>query len=220
VYDLDDQRRFWDTVAASAVFTHPLDTGLLRRHVGSSARILDFGCGYGRLLGELRRQGFRNLEGVDASEAMVARARRFVPDVPIAVCGAPPTPHPDTSFDAILFFALLTCIPDDEDQRLLIDEVLRLLAPGGIVYVSDFLLHSDPRSLERYRVNRERFGTLGVFEGEDGAVFRHHDLPRVRELTRPFETVVLEQFPATTMRGNPATGFRFLGRRPERRRTS
>ena len=217
--DLADQRRFWDTAAASAVFTHPIDTALLRRHVGSSGRILDFGCGYGRVLDELREDGFQNLAGVDASEAMVTRARRFVPDIPIAVCDAPPTPYPDASFDGTLLFAVLTCISNDEDQRALFDELFRLLAPGGIVYVSDFLLHSDERNLERYRVNLERFGTPGVFADESGAVFRHHELSWVRTLTRPFETVVLEQFQATTMRGNPATGFRFLGRRPAQRDT-
>jgi hypothetical protein len=70
---------------------------------------------------------------------------------------------------------VFTCIPRDEDQRLLMAEVFRLLAPGGVVYVSDFLLHSDERNLLRYRKHCERFGTFGVFE-EGGAVFRHHTL--------------------------------------------
>jgi SAM-dependent methyltransferase/uncharacterized protein YceK len=210
----DDQRKFWDAAAATASFTHPLDAELLRRLVGTSGRILDFGCGYGRLLAELRCRGFQNLEGIDASEAMVARARKLVPDVPVAVCGAPPTPHADASFDAILVFAVLTCIPRDEDQRSLMTEVLRLLVPGGYIYASDFLLHSDRRDLERYRTYAERFGTFGIFEVEGGGAFRHHSLDRIRELAEPFETVVLEPFAATTMRGNPATGIRFVGRKP------
>jgi SAM-dependent methyltransferase len=93
VQNLECQREFWDAEADSAVFTHPLDVELLSRHVGKSGRILDFGCGYGRILVELRRHGFRNLLGLDASEAMVARAKKLVPDVPIAVCDALPTPH-------------------------------------------------------------------------------------------------------------------------------
>jgi SAM-dependent methyltransferase len=214
MHDLEDQRKYWDAEAASAVFTHPLDVELLGRHVGKSGRILDFGCGYGRILVELRRHGFRNLAGLDASEAMVARARKLVPEIPVAVCDALPAPHPDSSFEAVLLFAVLTCNPRDEDQRLLMGEVFRLLAPGGIVYVSDFLLHSDDRNLLRYRKHCERFGTFGVFEDERGAVLRHHNLDWIRELTKPFENVVLKRFAVRTMRGNPATGCSFLGRKP------
>jgi len=214
VHDLDDQREYWDAEADSAVFTHPLDVELLSRHVGKSGRILDFGCGYGRTLVELRRHGFQNLAGLDSSEAMVARARKLVPDVPVAVCDALPTPHPDSSFEAVLLIAVFTCIPRDEDQRLLMAEVFRLLAPGGIVYVSDFLLHSDDRNRLRYRKHCERFGTFGVFEEERGAVLRHHTLEWIRELTEPFQNVVLKRFAVRTMRGNPATGCRFLGKKP------
>jgi hypothetical protein len=92
-------------------------------------------------------------------------------------------------------------------------EVFRLLAPGGVVYVSDFLLHSDERNLLRYRKHCERFGTFGVFE-EGGAVFRHHTLESIRELTEAFQNVVLKRFEARTRRGNPATGCRFLGKKP------
>jgi SAM-dependent methyltransferase len=211
---MNRQKEYWNSAAASAVFTHPLDVALLRRHVGASGRILDFGCGYGRLLCELKQQGFRNLAGLDSSEAMVRRARRLVPGVPISVCGAPPTPHRDAAFDAILLFAVLTCIPRDDDQRALMAEMLRLLAPGGVIYASDFLLHADRRNRERYRAQQDRFGRYGVFEVEGGAVLRHHDPTWIRELFDSFESVLFEAFPATTMRGNPATGFRFVGRRP------
>jgi len=154
VHDLDGQRAFWDAEADSAVFTHPLDIELLSRYVGKSGRILDFGCGYGRILVELRRHGFRNLLGLDASEAMVARARKLVPDVRVGVCDALPAPYPDSSFEAVLLISVFTCLPREEDQRLLMAEVFRLLAPGGVVYVSDFLLHSDSRNLRRYQEGR------------------------------------------------------------------
>ena len=83
--------------------------------------------------------------------------------------------------------------------------------------MSDFLLHSDDRNLLRYRKDCERFGTFGVFEGDGGAVLRHHTLERIRELTEPFQNIVLKSFEVRTMRGNPATGCRFLGRKPAQR---
>jgi SAM-dependent methyltransferase len=213
VNEASRQREYWDAAAETAVFTHPLDAALLRRHVGAG-RILDFGCGYGRLLAELQAHGFRDLVGADASEAMVARARRIVPGVPLHVAGELPIPEPDGSFACVLLFAVFTCMPRDEDQRALASEVSRLLAPGGIVHVSDFLMRSDARSRERYRIGAGRFGKPGVFEIEGGLVVRHHTSEWVRELWEPFETLAFERFEATSMLGNPASGFRFVGRKP------
>ena len=207
------QREYWDAVAATASFTHPLDVTLLRRYLGAG-RILDFGCGYGRLLAQLRASGFDDLVGVDASHAMVARARLLVPDVPIHVAGELPLSERDGSFDAALLFAIFTCIPCDDDQRALVSEMSRLLKPGGIVYVSDFLMHSDERNRARYRAEEGRFHKLGVFEINGGLVLRHHAPEWIRELWEPFETLVFDPFEATTMRGNPATGYRFVGRKP------
>ena len=210
---MDAQTRYWNGAAATAVFTHPLDIGLLSRHVKTTSRILDFGCGYGRSLAELRAHGFTNVTGVDTSEAMVERARRLVPGAPIAVVRGVPTPHADASFDAVLLFSVLTCTPGDEDQRRLLAEVVRLLTPGGILYLSDFLLQGDRRNRERYRRSQQRFATYGVFELDDGAVLRHHEPERILELTAAFEPVKNESFPVATMNGNPARGVRFLGRK-------
>ena len=39
----------------------------------TTARVLDYGCGYGRTLAELRDVGWRNAVGVDFSREMVSR---------------------------------------------------------------------------------------------------------------------------------------------------
>ena len=72
-----DQRAYWDA-ADSKTFTHPLAPDWLGR-IGKSDRILDFGCGYGRLCRELDGLGFRNVLGVDTSSRMIARAKRDLP---------------------------------------------------------------------------------------------------------------------------------------------
>lgn len=204
---------YWDRVAPTAVFTLPLDVDRLRRFVDPTARVLDYGCGYGRQLAELARQGYRDLAGVDPSEAMVERARGLLPDVPIECCRAGRAPHPDASFDAVVLSAVLTCIPRDADQRALIAEVQRLLRPGGILLLSDFLLHSDARNLARYADSERHFGVYGVFEIDGGAVVRHHRVEWLLELTRDLAPLVLEPFAARTMNGNRATGVLFVGRK-------
>jgi SAM-dependent methyltransferase len=210
---MDAQQGFWDATAATAVFAHPIDPDLLLRHVGPDARILDLGCGYGRVLAELWRNGFEKIAGIDTSPAMVERARALVPDVTITLSEGSKLPYDDGAFEAILLFAVLTCTPRDDDQRTLMREVRRLLVPGGVVYLSDYPLQSDARNVARYRRNRERFGRYGVFEVDGGAVLRHHDADWLQQLTAGFSPIVTETFPVTTMRGNPARGFRFLGRK-------
>ncbi len=61
---LDQQVEYWNSVGARKTFTHPLDPSWLSR-LEPSARILDYGCGYGRLAGELSQRGFDAVEGVD-----------------------------------------------------------------------------------------------------------------------------------------------------------
>jgi SAM-dependent methyltransferase len=210
-----EQHEYWDRVAPTAVFTLPLDVKRLRRYVDPAARILDYGCGYGRQLAELARLGYRDLKGVDASAAMVKRARQQLPDLPIDVCETPPAPHPDACFDAILLSAVLTCIARDEEQRGLMAEIWRMLCPGGVLLLSDFLLHPDERNLARYESSANACETYGVFEIDGGAVLRHHRLEWILTLTGPFEPVVLEPFAARTMNGNLATGVLFIGRKPD-----
>jgi SAM-dependent methyltransferase len=210
-----DQREYWDRVAPTAVFTLPLDVPRLRRFVDPAARVLDYGCGYGRQLAELTRLGYCDLAGVDASAAMVKRARKRLPGLPIDVCESRPAPHPEASFDAILLSAVLTCIARDEEQRAVIGDIWRILRPGGVLLLSDFLLHSDARNLARYESSADDYETYGVFEIDGGAVLRHHRLEWILTLTGAFEPVVLEPFAARTMNGNHATGVLFIGRKTD-----
>ncbi|MGW5169916.1 class I SAM-dependent methyltransferase [Streptomyces nodosus] len=72
--DLDSQVPYWDAAAATKTFTHPLHLPWLDR-AGRHAAILDYGCGYGRIMKELEQRGFSDLTGVDAAPAMISRAR-------------------------------------------------------------------------------------------------------------------------------------------------
>ncbi len=77
--DTGSQIRYWDRVATEKRFSHPLRLDWLEKYSNKQARILDYGCGYGRTLAELSRAGFTNLAGADFSERMLARANVVVP---------------------------------------------------------------------------------------------------------------------------------------------
>ena len=204
---------FWDNIARTKTFTHPLRLDRFAPRVPSSARILDCGCGHGRTLNELHAHGYANVVGLDPSPEMVARAREGFPNRGLVVGEGATMPFADQTFDAVLLFAVLTCVPEDHGQQRIMDAVFRILRPDGVVYISDYLIQDDPRNVERYQRSLGVCGTYGVFRAADGSIFRHHDPAWIAELTCRFTPLALYTVNVTTMNGNPAKAFQFLGRR-------
>jgi len=208
-----NQCEYWDSVADSKVFTTPLQTSLLGQYVDRNARVLDFGCGYGRTLTELHRLGYTDLWGIDSSSQMIRLARERCPYAALHLREAPCLPFADGSFDAVLMLAVLTCIVRDHEQDLLMSEVRRVLRKRGLLYINDYLLNDDERNLSRYRAYQKRYGVYGVFELPEGALVRHFSEKRVKALVGSFESVAREEVVYTTMNGNRSRGYYFLGRR-------
>jgi SAM-dependent methyltransferase len=203
----NSQVPYWDAAATTKTFTHPLHPPWLAG-INRHAKILDYGCGYGRTMAELEQHGYDNLTGVDTSPGMIERARHLNPTMRFTVLDTPPTtPHPNNTFDAILLFAVLTCIPSDEAQHGLIAELNRIQKPGGLLYISDLLLQDDER-------NRSRYNRDGVFETSDGAICRHHSREWLATLLTGFETFHTRSIPVTTMNGHESLGIQILARKP------
>ncbi len=88
-------------------------------------RILDLGCGDGKLTAQLAASG-AVLTGVDASAEMIAAARARGIDAVEA--SAEHLPFPDASFDAVFSNAALHWV---RDQDAMLVQVHRVLKPGG-----------------------------------------------------------------------------------------
>ena len=215
--DSRSPRDYWDQVAGAKQFHHPLRIDWLASHLAGK-NILDCGCGYGRLLRELASSGYKDAVGVDFSRKMLNRCTEVLPRVKLCLVqnDGRMLPFRSDSFDAVLLFTLLTCVPRDDDQRLLLAEVSRVLRPGGLVYISDLLLNSDGRSIERYRQHAGAFDAYGIFTLPEGVTVRHHSESWIRELTVGFTQVKYEEFTVTTMNGNQSAAFQYLGRIPKK----
>jgi ubiquinone/menaquinone biosynthesis C-methylase UbiE len=212
VREIDLQIAYWDRVAREKRFSHPVRRDWLAQYLKNpQAGILDYGCGYGRTLAELSQAGFQNLVGVDFSAVMLVRARAEVPHAELIRNDGHSLPFKSNSFDAVLLFAVLTCIPDGHEQRLLLAEVERVLRSGGLLYVSDVLINNDQRNRERYEQYAESYGCYGVFELPEGVVVRHHQREWIEKLTSPFQQLEYEPFTVTTMNGNASAAFQYLG---------
>lgn len=110
--------------------------------------------------------------------------------------------------------AVLTCIVDDCEQKHLIEEIFRILKPGGIFYATDFLINDDERNLTRYTQYKSKYGIYGVFEIPDGAVLRHHDIIWIKELLNSFNTLDLENVIYNTMNGHTSNAFYCICEKP------
>jgi len=210
---LDRQAGFWDRVAQDRSFTHALDAERFRLLVPETARILDVGCGYGRICDQLYRLGYTDVRGVDVSEKMIERGRVNFPHLCLDILPDTGLPYAPDCFDAVLLFAVLNCIPTDAGQSALVADIFRVLRPGGIVYISDYWMQPDTRNRRRYDQFKERYGMYGVFEIDGGGVVRHHTRQWIGTLLAGFQTIDLYDMNVTTMNGNTALGFQYIGRK-------
>ncbi len=182
------QNRYWDNFTQSFVIQPPLEK--FRSLVNIDAKILDFGCGYGRILDQLYKQGYRNLYGVDASEKMIARGQSLLDNstAKLTTITGFKTPYQENEFDAVLLVAVLTCIPSDVEQKELVQEIRRVLKPGGVLLVTDFLLGKDERNQARYEEYQKEFGCFGVFKMDKARVVcRHHSKEHLKHLFYQFD---------------------------------
>lgn len=210
--DLDCQIDYWNRIGPGKAFAHPVNFERLKQYLSSSSQIVDVGCGYGRVLGLLFEQGYRNLVGFDPAPAMVEMARKNFPAISFDVLSSPPQlPFAENSVDALLLFSVLTCVPTDVGQRDIAAEAARVLKPGGLFYISDLWLQTDERNRERYARDERKYGTYGVFDLPEGVTVRHIDPEWLKELTQSFDTVALDNVEVHTMNGNPANAFQWFG---------
>lgn len=205
------QREYWDSVSEKKEFSTPFQTEAFGRYVKKDHTVLDVGCGYGRTLHELQQEGFENLIGIDFAKGMIERGHQQFPGLDLRVKESENIDLPDDSVDAVILFAVLTCIRTDEEQRQLVEEIRRVLKPGGILYINDFLLNTDDHNVPRYEKFAEKYGIYGVFELPEGAVCRHHDERWIKELLADFTVLEYEHLTFTTMNGNKSNGFYFIG---------
>ena len=213
--DIDCQVDYWSRVGPTKPFGHPVNFDRLSAFAGHDAVVLDYGCGYGRVLEALHRDGYRNLIGTDPAADMIAAARKRLPGLTLEPLVNPPhLDLPDASIDAVILFAVLTCVPSDRGQRALLGELRRVLRVGGLLYISDLWLQTDARNVQRYVRDQPKYGTYGVFDLPEGVTVRHHDPDWVSALTADYHAVALDQIAVLTMNGHPARGFQWFGLKP------
>ena len=138
-----NEKEYWDMVANEKKFNTPFQMDLFKKYVDLDKKILDYGCGYGRVLKELYDHGYNNLLGVDFSSEMIHRAKELYPYIDFNLIDGDILDFDDESFDSIVLVAVLNCIHEEEKQMRLMKELYRVLKKDGIIYVNEFLLNQS-----------------------------------------------------------------------------
>jgi tellurite methyltransferase len=113
---------------------------LLRGRITEGMRVLDAGCGGGRNLVYLMREGF-DVWGVDERADAIAQVRevatRLAPRLEgdrFRVEPVDAMSHGDASMDAVISSAVLHFARDDAHWMAMVREMWRVLRPGGVLF--------------------------------------------------------------------------------------
>jgi len=214
--NLKPQKNYWDDVASKKKFHTPFAIDFFLNYVAPQDTVLDFGCGYGRILEELLNHNFNHLHGVDFSEKMLQLAKEKHQNITFTQNADTTIPYEDEMFDALIVCAVLGCITKEEEQHCLIREISRVLKKGGIFYLSDFLLNRDQRNIKRYQAFQclSSEYPYGVFQLADGALLRHHTEAYIQELLAAnFEIEIFKKTKVSTMNNHYSNSFIAIGRK-------
>jgi SAM-dependent methyltransferase len=113
---------------------------LLKGNFDDVSRVLDAGCGHGRNVHFLMRQGFE-VFAVDRDRAAIAALKRFAADAAprltedhFQVAAVEQLPWEDASMDAVISSAVLHFAADEQQFQAMVREMWRVLVPGGLFF--------------------------------------------------------------------------------------
>jgi SAM-dependent methyltransferase len=130
---------------------------VLSRHglsIHQFARILDFGCGCGRVIRHWQKLDRSKLYGVDYNPRLIDWCRCNLPFAEFAVNRPRARPaFADKTFDFAYSISVFTHL-NESDQRFWMDELTRILSPGGYLL---FTVHGTTRLGALNSAQREQF---------------------------------------------------------------
>lgn len=118
-------------------FTTPLPNEKFLSSLPKNIKILDAGCGYGRVLQYLEKMGFKDLTGFDISRDYIDEAKRICPKAKIFTSDFENF-EPKDKYGLILLMGVIEYILSDKKQDIFFDKISRSLSSGGYVLLETF----------------------------------------------------------------------------------
>jgi SAM-dependent methyltransferase len=169
---------------------------ILRGNIAPGMRILDAGCGYGRNLVHLLREGCEvfavdaNAEGVDHVRALAAELAPTLPASNFRVSRIEKMDFPDDFADVVICNSVLHFARDEAHFLAMVEELWRVLRPGGMFFCR--LGSRIGMDFERVRGNIFRIGDGSEWFLVDEAVLLQMTKQMNAVMVDPLKTTVVQ----------------------------
>jgi tellurite methyltransferase len=166
---------------------------ILRGNIAPGMRVLDAGCGYGRNLVHLLREGCEifaldgDADGVEHVRQLSASLNTGLPAENFQVGSIERMPFPDNLADVVLCNSVLHFARDERHFETMLRELWRVLRPGGLLFCR--LGSRIGMDFERLRDN--------VFLLGDGSEWFLVDEEMLLELTEKMNAVLVDPLKTT-----------------------
>jgi SAM-dependent methyltransferase len=178
---IDYQCQKWNNISSSVDFSISIDVDKIKRCLPIAARILDYGCGYGRISRLLKNAGYMNIIGYDTSLGMIERGRIENPDLDLRHNETYELPEHSESFNAIIVAAVFTSLPDESLRGQVQNEMSRVLNKDGILILSEFL-----------RDDQRQYDDNGCFVSKIGIKMKHFYESEISSMLHGWDIIQFE----------------------------
>lgn len=175
---------------------------ILRGNIAAGMRVLDAGCGYGRNLVHLLREGCEvfaldeDAEGVEHVRQLSASLGTGLPADNFQVGSIERMPFADALADVVLCNAVLHFARDERHFRSMLAELWRVLKPGGMLFCR--LGSRIGMDFERLRPGIFRIGDGSEWFLVDEAMLLHLTAEMNGVLVDPLKTTIVQDFRCMT----------------------
>jgi SAM-dependent methyltransferase len=175
---------------------------ILRGNIGPGMRVLDAGCGYGRNLVHLLREGVEifaldgNAEAVEHVRALAAELAPQLPAENFQVSAIEKMDLPDGFADVVICNSVLHFARDEEHFLAMVEELWRVLRPGGMLFCR--LGSRIGMDFERVRRNIYRIGDGSEWFLVDEAVLLRMTEQMNGLLVDPLKTTIVQDYRCMT----------------------
>ena len=175
---------------------------ILRGNIAPGMRILDAGCGYGRNLVHLLREGCEvfaldaDAEGVAHVRALAGELRPGLPAENFRVGAIEKMPFPDGLAEVVICNSVLHFARDEAHFLAMVEELWRVLRPGGMLFCR--LGSRIGMEFERVRGHVFRIGDGSEWFLVDEAVLLRMTRQMGAVMVDPLKTTVVQDYRCMT----------------------
>lgn len=201
------------------MFTTPIPQLNIWPQINKNSSILDIGCGYGRTLETLYRDGFINLYGIDISPSFINQAKLNCPNAKLYVGDCKDFDlYFHQKFDVVLVMGVLEYVISDQDQIDIVKKIKNILSPNGIAIFETFTMDIKSNFKQYLQGFLNKFH-WGVFKNSKGFLCHHQTVSKLNYVFNSiFPFVIYEKKKFFSWTNNRINGMTIIASNNELRK--